>query len=174
MPSTNSRMSAKYMIILGIDPGTARIGYAVIEKNNRGDLNLLTCDCLEIKNKNQAERLVEISGFVSDLIKKYRPEIMGIEKLFFAKNAKTALAVAEARGVVVNEAGSLNLKIREFTPLEVKIAVTGYGRADKNQVKNMACRIVKIDTPPRLDDAGDALAIAIAACYTNPKLLVNS
>ena len=105
------------MIILGIDPGTARVGYAVIEKRNNDNLNLLTCGCLESKNKEQKDRLKEISDFISGLIFKYRPETLAIEKLFFTKNVKTAMAVAEARGVIINSASSLNLNIREFTPL---------------------------------------------------------
>ena len=161
------------MIILGIDPGTARIGYAVIEKKDSYNLNLLACGCLEPKSKKQKDRLSDISNLISDLILKYRPEILAIEKLFFTKNAKTALAVAEARGVIINSANSLNLNIREFTPLEVKAAITGYGKAEKEQVKKMACRILKLEKMPKLDDASDALAVALTACYTNPKFTIN-
>jgi len=160
------------MIILGIDPGTTRIGYAVIEKKDSDNLNLLTCGCLESKNKEQKDRLKEISDLIPGLILKYHPEVLSIEKLFFTKNAKTALAVAEARGVIINSANSLNLNIREFTPLEVKVAITGYGKAEKEQVKKMVCRILKLEKIPKLDDTSDALAIALTACYTNPKLKV--
>ena len=160
------------MIILGIDPGTTRIGYAVIEKKDSDNLNLLTCGCLESKNKEQKDRLKEISDLISGLILEYHPKILAIEKLFFTKNAKTALAVAEARGVIINSANSLNLNIREFTPLEVKVAITGYGKAEKEQVKKMACRILKLEKMPKIDDTSDALAIALTACYTNPKLKI--
>jgi len=160
------------MIILGIDPGTTRVGYAVIEKKDSDNLNLLTCGCLESKNKEQKDRLSDASNLISDLILKYHPEVLSIEKLFFAKNTKTALAVAEARGVIINSANSLNLNIREFTPLEIKVAITGYGKAEKEQVKKMVCRILKLKKIPKLDDASDALAIALTACYTNPKLSV--
>lgn len=160
----------KFMIILGIDPGTTRTGYAVIEKKDNDNLNILTCGCLESKNKEQRDRLGNISSLISGLILKYRPEILAIEKLFFTKNAKTAMAVAEARGVIINSANSLNLDILEFTPLEVKTAVTGYGKAEKEQVKKMVCRILKLEKIPKLDDTSDALAIALAACYTNQKL----
>jgi len=160
----------KFMIILGIDPGTTRIGYAVIEKKDSDNLNLLTCGCLESKNKEQKDRLKEISDLILDLILKYRPEVLAIEKLFFTKNAKTALAVAEARGVIINSANSLN--IREFTPLEIKVAITGYGKAEKEQVKKMACRILKLEKMPKIDDTSDALAIALTACYTNPKFTI--
>ena len=158
------------MIILGIDPGTTRIGYAVIKKKDSDNLNLLTCGCLESKNKEQKDRLKEISDLILDLILKYRPEVLAIEKLFFTKNAKTALAVAEARGVIINSANSLN--IREFTPLEIKVAITGYGKAEKEQVKKMACRILKLEKMPKIDDTSDALAIALTACYTNPKFTI--
>ena len=160
------------MIILGIDPGTTRIGYAVIEKKDSDNLNLLTCGCLESKNKEQKDRLKEISDLILDLILKYRPEVLAIEKLFFTKNAKTALAVAEARGVIINSANSLTLNVREFTPLEVKVAITGYGKAEKDQVRKMVCRILKLEKIPKLDDTSDALAIALTACYTNPKFTI--
>jgi len=160
------------MIILGIDPGTTRVGYAVIEKKDSDNLNLLTCGCLESKNKEQKDRLKEISDLISDLILKYRPEVLAIEKLFFTKNAKTALSVAEARGVIINSANSLTLNVREFTPLEVKVAITGYGKAEKDQVRKMVCRILKLEKIPKLDDTSDALAIALTACYTNPKFTI--
>jgi len=160
------------MIILGIDPGTTRVGYAVIKKKDSDNLNLLTCGCLESKNKEQKDHLKEISDLISSLILKYRPEVLAIEKLFFTKNAKTALSVAEARGVIINSANSLTLNVREFTPLEVKVAITGYGKAEKDQVRKMVCRILKLEKIPKLDDTSDALAIALTACYTNPKFTI--
>lgn len=159
------------MIILGIDPGTTRIGYAVIDKKDADTLMVLTCGCLEPKSKEQKDRLGEISVFVSDLIIKYQPEVLAIEKLFFTKNAKTAFTVSEARGVIIDRANSRGIKIFDFTPPEVKLAVAGYGKAEKEQVRKMACRILKIEKPPKLDDTSDALAIAITACYTVPKLI---
>jgi len=163
----------KFMIILGIDPGTTRIGYAIIDKKDADTLVILTYGCLETKNKEQKDRLSEISVFVADLISKYRPEILAIEKLFFTKNAKTAFTVSEARGVIIDRANSQNIRIFDFTPPEVKLAVAGYGKAEKDQVRKMPCRILKIEKPPKLDDASDALAIAITACYTIPKLFIN-
>lgn len=157
------------MVILGIDPGTSRIGYAVLEKND-SNIKLLTYGCLEIKNKTQAERLNEIDAFIRSLVPEFRPEILAIEKLFFTNNAKTALSVAEARGVIINSATNLNLAVREFTPLQVKMAVAGYGRAGKKEVQKMVCLTLKLDKTPQPDDASDAIAIALTACYTNPKL----
>ncbi len=157
------------MVILGIDPGTSRIGYAVLEKNG-SNVKLLIYGCLEPKNKSQAERLGEIACFIRNLVLEFHPEVMAIEKLFFAKNTKTAMSVAEARGVMINSAASLNLGIREFTPLEVKTAVTGYGKAEKKDIQKMVCLTLKLDKIPRPDDASDAIAIGLTACYTNPKL----
>ena len=161
----------KFMIILGIDPGTVRIGYALLDKKENAVVNLMTYGCLEIKSKAQTERLAEISRLVSYLISKYHPKTLAIEKLFFTKNAKTALAVAEARGVVINAAASLGLNVLEFTPLQVKAAVTGYGKAPKKQIQEMVCRLLNLKEIPRPDDAADAIAIGLTACYTNPKLL---
>ena len=158
------------MIILGIDPGTTRIGYALLNKKESAEVDLITYGCLELLNKNQAERLLEISRFVSDLIARHHPKTLAIEKLFFTKNAKTAFAVSEARGVVINAAASLDLNVLEFTPLEVKAAVTGYGKAPKRQVQEMVCRLLNLKEIPRPDDAADAIAIGLTACYTNPKL----
>jgi len=157
------------MIILGIDPGTARIGYSIINKVD-GEAELINYGCLEIKNKNQVERLKIISELISKLISKYNPQTLAIEKLFFTKNVKTALSVSEARGVIINCANLMNLEVTEFTPLEVKTAVTGYGKAEKYQVQKMVMKILKLEKIPKPDDAADAIAIALTACYTNPKL----
>ena len=157
------------MIILGIDPGTARVGYSVMKKRD-GEAELITYGCLELKNSDQIERLKKISELISELISKYNPETLAIEKIFFTKNAKTAMAVSEARGVIINCANSLHLEVREFTPLEVKTAVTGYGKAEKYQVQKMVQNILKLQKMPKSDDAADAIAIGLAACYTNPKL----
>lgn len=160
------------MIILGIDPGTTRIGYALLDKKDVDDVRVLDYGCLEIPNKNQVERLGIISNFTSELILKYRPEILSIERLFFTKNVKTALSVSEARGVIINSAAAMNLKILEFTPLEVKMVITGYGRAEKKEVQKMICRILNLEKTPQPDDASDAIAIGLTACYTNQKLII--
>ncbi|MDO8574703.1 MAG: crossover junction endodeoxyribonuclease RuvC [bacterium] len=160
------------MIILGIDPGTARIGYALLNKKENAEVDLITYGCLELQNKKQAERLAEISRLISDLIAQHHPVVLAIEQLFFTKNAKTALSVAEARGVIINAANSLNLEILEFTPLEVKVAVTGYGKAEKKQVQKMVCLLLNLEKIPQPDDASDAIAIGLTACYTNQKLKI--
>lgn len=161
------------MIILGIDPGTTRIGYALLNKKENGGVDLITYGCLELKDKTQIERLAKISQLVSDLVVQHHPETLAIEKLFFTKNAKTAFSVSEARGVIINIAASLNLDIFEFTPLQVKVAVTGYGKAEKKEVQKMVCRLLNLKEIPRPDDAADAIAIGLTACYTNQKLIIN-
>ncbi len=158
------------MIILGIDPGTTRIGYALLNKKENTGVDLITYGCLEVSDKRQIERLAKISQLVSDLITQYHPKVLATEKLFFTKNVKTALSVSEARGVIINCANSLNLKIAEFTPLEVKVATTGYGKAEKRQVQKMVCMLLNLKKMPQPDDAADAIAIGLTACYTNPKL----
>ena len=160
------------MIILGIDPGTARIGYALLDKKEDAKVDLITYGCLELPNKKQVERLAEISRLISDLIAQYHPEILAIEKLFFTKNVKTALSVAEARGVIINRASASNLDVLEFTPLEVKVATTGYGKAEKKEIQKMVCRLLNLEKTPQPDDASDAIAIGLAACYTNQKLII--
>lgn len=160
------------MIILGIDPGTTRIGYALLGKENIDNITVLNYGCLELLNVDQITRLKSISSFINKLISEYRPEILAIEKLFFTKNAKTALSVAEARGVIINTAASLNVNILEFTPLQVKLAVTGYGKAEKREVQKMICRVLNLKEVPQPDDASDAIAIGLTACYTSQKLII--
>lgn len=155
------------MIILGIDPGTSRLGYAFIKKDGQ-NVQALNWDCLELKHlKAQGERLWAIKNRLSESIDSFKPQILAIEKIFFSKNAKTVLSIAEARGVILNLAMEKNMEIVEFTPLEVKISLSGYGRADKNQVQKMVKMILGLKEIPKPDDAADAIAIALAACYTN-------
>ena len=148
------------MVILGIDPGTARLGYGLLKKNG-ASLVHIEHGCFETsKNMTQAERLHELYTLLTEVIKKHQPVLVGVEKLFFAKNAKTAMVVSEARGIVLLAAQMNGLKIFEYTPMQIKQAVTGYGGADKKQIQEMVCRIMKLDEIPKPDDAADALAIA--------------
>ena len=149
------------MIILGIDPGFGRMGCAVLEKTRRGE-KLLYSACLSSDKKNtQAERLFAIGKEIEKIIKKYKPDILAIESLFFTKNQKTAMKVAEARGMVLFLASSKNIPVREFTPLEIKIALTGYGRAEKRQVQDMVMAVLKLEKTPKYDDETDAIACAL-------------
>ena len=155
------------MTILGIDPGISRTGYAII-KYEKGEPKLLACGCITTLPKTaEAVRLLEIKNDLASIIKKYRPEAMCVETLFFATNIKTAMAVGQARGVVILLGAEHNLKIIEVSPLQVKIAATGYGKADKAQVQRMIQTILKLKKIPKPDDAADAAAIAWAGIGRN-------
>jgi crossover junction endodeoxyribonuclease RuvC len=153
------------VIILGIDPGTAALGYGIIERNG-GRLRAIDHGCLETSpDLPLPERLVLIHRLVSDLIELLSPDLVGVERLFFSRNAQTAFAVGQARGVVLLAAGQHGVAVREATPNEVKSAVAGYGAADKEQVKRMVGIVLGLAAPPEPDDAADALAVAI--CVAN-------
>ena len=149
------------MIILGIDPGTAITGYGVIE-NNQGKLKAIDYGCiLTDKKLKMPERLNLLGEELKKIIKKYKPQAMAVEELFFFKNAKTVITVGQARGVVLFVGKNTGLDIHEYTPLQVKQAVVGYGRADKKQVQQMVKAILALNEIPKPDDAADALAVAI-------------
>lgn len=152
-------------IILGIDPGTATTGFGVV-KDNKGQVEYVDCGCvITTKGVPSAERLLTIQNSLEILIKKYQPDIVAVEKLFFTKNITTAISVAEARGVVLVTAAKHNLEIVEYTPLQVKQTLTGYGKADKQQMQRMVKTILNLQNIPKPDDAADALAIAICAIH---------
>jgi len=148
--------------ILGIDPGTTLVGYGVIEETAAG-LKAITYGKLKIKSKTLNEKLKEVAAQTNLLIKKLKPDLVGLEKLFFSKNRKTALAVAQARGVIVSEIMSQGIPLIELTPAEVKIAVTSYGRADKEMVRKMVTKILDLNDFNEDDNVSDALAVAICA-----------
>ncbi len=149
------------MIILGIDPGTATTGYGVLESEN-GKLKMIENGCvLTDKGLPMPERLAILGEGIAGIIRKFSPEIMAIEELFYFKNQKTVISVGQARGVAVFVGKNAGLSIHEYTPLQVKQAVTGYGRAEKKQVQLMVKNILKLQDIPRPDDAADALAVAI-------------
>jgi len=156
------------MKILGIDPGFERMGVAVLEKNSLGKEEVLFSACLKTKKELPfSERLLFLGEAVKKTIQKFKPEILAIETLFLNTNQKTAMQVAEARGVVLYEASLSGLKIFEASPPEIKRAVTGDGRADKKQVIKMVKMLVKIDAGKKSDDEIDAIAIALCASATN-------
>lgn len=149
------------MIALGIDPGTAICGYGLVEVQG-SRLKALTYGVIETTpNMEGAIRLNKIHQEIDHLIKQYNPDIMGVELLFMNKNVRTVMAVGQARGVVLLAAAQNDLKIAEFTPLQVKQAVTGYGKATKEQVIYMTQRLLNLPNKPHPDDAADALAVAI-------------
>lgn len=157
------------MIILGLDPGTATVGYALVEKK-KSNLCVLEYGCILTKpDREPGKRLLIIEKELGKIIKKYKPNESAVEKLFFLKNAKTAIAVSQARGVILLALAKQNLNVFEYTPLQVKMSVTGYGKASKIQVQRMVKGILELREIPRPDDAADALAIAI--CHMQRKNL---
>jgi crossover junction endodeoxyribonuclease RuvC len=152
------------MKILGFDPGTKRLGYGIIEIENR-QLKIIHADCFEPKNLKEEKILEEIFKKVGLLIKKYKPDLISIEKVFFSQNQKTAFQISEVRGVLLLAASQNKIPTIQPTPLEIKTCLTGYGRADKNQVALMVKKILKLEKIPKKDDTSDALACAITAYY---------
>jgi len=149
------------MIILGIDPGTAIMGYGVL-RSERGNVAMVDNGCVFTeKDLPMPERLDILGKELKAIIARFSPDVMAIEELFFFKNKKTVISVGQARGVAVFVGESMGLEIHEYTPLQVKQAVTGYGRADKKQVQQMVKNILKLKDIPKPDDAADALAVAI-------------
>ncbi len=149
------------MIILGIDPGTATTGYGVL-KSEKNVLSIIDFGCIYTDKKlEMPDRLDLGAENLGDIIKKYKPQVMAVEELFFFKNAKTVISVGQARGVVLFVGKNMKLKIFEYTPLQVKQAVVGYGRAEKKQVQAMVKAILGLKSIPKPDDAADALAVAI-------------
>ena len=161
-------------IIFGIDPGYGRVGLAVIEKTNSG-YNLIHSECFETDNKlPHFKRLLLIGEKIKGIIEQYKPTQMAVETLLWSKNKKTALQVAEARGVILAEAARKNIFLREFNPNQIKLAITGYGKSDKKQIINMIEKLVKLDKNSstssgrkRLDDEYDAIAIALTCSAIN-------
>lgn len=147
--------------ILGLDPGYGRLGFGVLHRSLRGELEYVTCGVITTKaGEATAHRLYEIVGDLEVLIAKHQPDLIAIEELFFVKNITTALKVAEVRGVILYLSARLGIPMVEIKPTEIKMAVSGDGHADKKQMQKMITLLLKLDTPPQPDDAADALAIA--------------
>ena len=170
------------MRVLGIDPGTAIVGYSIIDyKNNK--IQLIDYGCIYTNKEDSLSlRLEQVYLRVESLINLYKPDHMAIEELFFFKNQKTIISVAQSRGVIILKAQLSGLDIYNYTPLQVKTGITGYGRASKKQVQEMTKIILKLSEIPKPDDAADAIAIAInhintirgvGALLNNPRGLVN-
>ena len=149
------------MKILGIDPGMAIVGYAIVEYDNDNFSIIGSGSIRTDKDLSDSERLLEIHKDLSTVIEEYKPECSAIEKLFFFKNQKTIIPVAEARGVIMMTLQSYNIPVFEYTPIEVKQVLTGYGRATKKEVEQMVKYTLNTDNIPKLDDTVDAVAIAI-------------
>jgi crossover junction endodeoxyribonuclease RuvC len=161
------------MIILGIDPGLAIVGWGVVEykgtKFRTVDYGAITTP----KEMNTQQRLKRIYDELADIIRKYRPEQVAIEELFFNTNTTTGIRVSEARGVILLICEQAHMGIYEYTPLQVKQAVVGYGRADKKQVITMVTMLLGLSEPPKPDDTADALAIAICHAHSGASRLAD-
>ena len=159
------------MRILGIDPGVATVGFGVIE-SNRGAQQMIQYGAITTSaGLPLANRLLQIAADLEQLIVQFRPDEIAIEELFFSKNITTGIAVAHARGVLLYTAERLQIPIYEYTPMQVKQAVAGYGLAEKHQVMDMTRRLLKLKAIPKPDDAADALAIAICHARSATSLL---
>jgi crossover junction endodeoxyribonuclease RuvC len=155
-------------VALGIDPGTAIVGYAVVRAKG-SDLHLLTCDVITTSAQMPfAQRLQKIYEGLSNIIATYKPNEAAMEELFFSKNVRTAMTVGQARGVAMLALANGGLSVAEYTPKEIKQAVTGYGGAQKDQVGEMVRILLRLSTVPRPDDAADAAAVAICHLNTAP------
>ncbi|PJE69491.1 MAG: crossover junction endodeoxyribonuclease RuvC [Candidatus Staskawiczbacteria bacterium CG10_big_fil_rev_8_21_14_0_10_38_10] len=165
------------MIILGIDPGTATTGYGVIKslsregchqkgKKNQNPLKCLGFGCIKTDSKlATGERLKRIHNELNKLIREYKPDIIYVENVYFFKNLKTAMPVSQAKGVILFTAAKKKIPTYEVAPLEVKMSIVGYGRAEKKQIQKMVENLLKLNTPLKSDDAADALGIAICGAF---------
>lgn len=149
------------MRILGIDPGTAITGFGVIDYDGRSYKFVDAGVIRTPKEQPMNERLSTVYDEMHELLKEFKPDVMSIELLFFARNVTTAMTVGQSRGIVMLAATQAGIPIYEYTPMQVKQAVTGYGKADKKQIQEMVKNLLKLDQIPKPDDAADGLAIAI-------------
>lgn len=161
------------MIILGIDPGLATVGWGLIRKSEgqngkgRNNLKYLVCSCIKTSpSLDFGKRLTIINAELNKLIKKYKPEVLAVEKLYFFRNLKTVMPVSQAEGVILFTAAKKKIPVYRFTPMQVKLAVTGYGWAEKKQVQKKIKTLLKVKELPSSDDAVDALAIAVCCAKT--------
>ena len=156
------------MIILGIDPGIATLGYGVVEKNARGEFRAIDCGVVVTpKEEGLPVRLAMLEDGLSKILEKYKPDEIAMEELFFSKNITTGIAVAHARGVALLTCVKACGRLYEYTPMQIKQALTGYGRADKKQIQSVVTSLLHLNAVPKPDDAADALAIALCHGFSN-------
>lgn len=155
------------MLVLGIDPGTAITGYGLVEEGPDGDLQVVTYGVIQTPASwGMPNRLLELYQHLQAVIQLHRPDTSAVEKLFFQRNVRTAISVGQARGVAILALAEAELDVAEYTPMEIKQAVTGYGGADKRQVQEMVKALLGLKEIPRPDDAADALAVAICHLHS--------
>ncbi len=155
------------MRVLGIDCGTEFTGYGIVEQHNDRDLAYLACGTIKLSpRKPMCERLNQVFESLRAVIGEFQPEMVAIEDVFYAVNAKSALKLGQVRGVAMLAASSCGLAVAEYAPLSIKSAVVGYGKAEKSQVQQMVTSLLRLNAPPESPDAADALAIAICHLHT--------
>ncbi len=155
------------MLIMGVDPGLAIVGFGFVEKTG-SKLTPVQYGCIQTEaHTDSAVRLLEIYNSLGQLIDKYKPDAVAVEKLFFNQNVTTAMAVSQARGVMLLVAAQRGLQIGEYTPLQVKQAIVGYGKAEKRQVQEMVKILLHLQVVPKPDDVADALAVAICHAHSS-------
>ena len=156
------------MIILGIDPGIATLGYGIVEKDERGNCRAVDYGVVQTpKEEGLPVRLAMLEEGILKILQKYNPDEVAMEELFFSKNITTGIAVAHARGVAMLTCAKHCGKLYEYTPMQIKQALTGYGRAEKKQMQLTVASLLKLKSVPKPDDAADALAVALCHAFTN-------
>lgn len=159
------------MRIIGIDPGTATTGYAIIESVATNVFSILDFGVISTqKRQSDSSRLLALQKDLKKMLTRFKPMAAGIEKLYFDKNAKTAMAVSQARGVILCALEERHIPIQEFTPLQMKLIICGYGKADKKQIQHVIQKIFGLKTAPKSDDAADALGIAFCVSANQKRL----
>lgn len=156
------------MLVIGIDPGTASTGYGLIHQSKSGQLELVDYGLISTAaGRPTPARLLDLYSDLSEVLRDYQPDTAAVEQIFFQRNVKTALMVGQARGVALLALAEIEIQVAEYTPSEIKLAVSGYGNADKPQMQTMVKALLKMDHLPRPDDAADALAVAICHCHSH-------
>ncbi len=156
------------MLVIGIDPGTASTGYGLVRLLSNSQLDLVDYGMISTAaGQPLPARLLDLYSSLMDVLKNYKPDSAAVETLFFQRNVKTALMVGQARGVAMLALAVANVSVDEYTPSEVKLAVSGYGNADKQQMQSMVKTLLAMDHLPKPDDAADALAVAICHCHSH-------
>lgn len=163
----DTKKSLSILRVLGIDPGTATVGWAIIEERNGTLCPVAFGHISTEKDRSEEDRLCEISCDIRGIIEKYRPQEAAVEQLFFFKNKKTIISIGQSRGAILLTLEQKGVRIGSYTPLQVKQSVTGYGKAEKKQVQLMVKNILKLKAIPKPDDVADAIAVAI--CHINSR-----
>lgn len=162
----NSKLEAAFLIVLGVDPGTAVTGYGVVVREGGGAVSLVECGVIRTQSRSPLpERLRDIYEGIAELMERHQPEVVAVEGIFFGKNARTAVVLGHARGAILLAAAMRGVDVAEYPPAEVKSVIVGTGRATKEQVGFMVQRLLKLRSVPRPHDAADGVAVALCHCF---------